>query len=112
MLWVVIEDACEHVFVSIQFIVTVIHTTWRSENVRAALQTFNLTYLRSRTSDAVLSLGVGMTDHECRECISVYTLIVKQTQPFDLLSWIDDGRRRAAGCTAGSKSKLSEAYPK
>lgn len=43
--WVVIEDACEHVFVPIQFIVTVIHTTWRSEYVRAALQTFNLTYL-------------------------------------------------------------------
>lgn len=49
--WVVIEDACERVFVPIQFIVTVIHTTWRSEYVRAALQTFNLTYLRSRTSD-------------------------------------------------------------
>lgn len=31
-----------------------------------------LTYLRSRTSDAVLFLGVEMTDHECRECISLY----------------------------------------
>lgn len=111
MLWVVIEDACEHVFVPIQFIVTVIHTTWRSENVRAALQTFNLTYLRSRTSDAVLSLGVGMTDHECRECISVYADSKADTA---IRPSFMDRRRTKTGSRlhCGVEVEAHEAYPK